>query len=99
MENHPKDRHVLAAAVACRADCLVTFNLKDFPVAATDRYEIEVIGPSAFLKRLLILDPALVEQRLRDQATAIQVPLNGLLERLEDSPSGFVSLLRKPPNS
>jgi hypothetical protein len=26
MENHPKDRHVLAAAVACRADCRVTFN-------------------------------------------------------------------------
>ena len=30
MENHPKDRHVLAAAVACHADYVVTFNLKDF---------------------------------------------------------------------
>jgi hypothetical protein len=40
MENHPKDRHVLAAAVACRADCLVTFNLKDFPSRAADRYKI-----------------------------------------------------------
>ena len=28
MTNDPKDRHVLAAAVACRADYLVTFNLK-----------------------------------------------------------------------
>jgi len=99
MENHPKDRHVLAAAVACRADCLVTFNLKDFPAAAAAQHKIEVIGPSAFLKRLLILDPALVEQRLRDQAAAINIPLNGLLERLEDSLPGFVSLLRKPPNS
>jgi len=30
MENHPKDRHVLAAAVACHAEYLVTLNLKDF---------------------------------------------------------------------
>lgn len=39
LTNHPKDRHVLAAAVACRADYLVTFNLKHFPPrsAATHR--------------------------------------------------------------
>jgi hypothetical protein len=37
---HPKDRHVLAAAVACRADCVVTFNLKDFPSRAVSRYKI-----------------------------------------------------------
>jgi hypothetical protein len=31
MDNHPKDRHVLAAALACKSDYLVTFNLRDFP--------------------------------------------------------------------
>lgn len=34
MRNHPKDRHVLAAAVRGHADVLVTFNLRDFPDTA-----------------------------------------------------------------
>ena len=48
MGNHPKDRHVLAAALACKADYLVTFNLRDFPATAGDL--TTVVGPSAFLK-------------------------------------------------
>src|SRR5690349_19351825 len=30
MDNHPKDRHVLAAAVRCQAHAIVTDNTKDF---------------------------------------------------------------------
>jgi predicted nucleic acid-binding protein len=37
MTNDPKDRHVLAAAVACSADTIITTNTKDFPPAATER--------------------------------------------------------------
>src|ERR1700722_2446349 len=68
MENHPGDRHVLAAAVACRADYLVTFNLKHFPASAASKYDIQVIGPSAFLGQLAAKDHAMVGERLRDQA-------------------------------
>jgi predicted nucleic acid-binding protein len=49
MTNHPKDRHVLAAAVAGRADVLVTENLKDFPPAAVARLGITVAGQDDFL--------------------------------------------------
>jgi hypothetical protein len=95
MKNHQKDRHVLAAAVACRADYLVTFNLKDFPSRVAGQYKIEVIGPSTFLKQLSILDHAVVEERLRDQAAAIGISINDLLGRLANSISGFVSSFGK----
>lgn len=66
MKNHPKDRHVLAAALASSADCVVTFNVKDFVPLSADVRKIAVIGPSAFLKQLTVLDRAVVEQRLRE---------------------------------
>ncbi len=49
MQNHPKDRHVLAAAVTDNVDMIVTNNTKDFPRAACDKYEIEVLSPDKFL--------------------------------------------------
>jgi predicted nucleic acid-binding protein len=95
MENHPGDRHVLAAAVACRADYLVTFNLKHFPVGTAAKHEVEVIGPSTFLNRLSVLDQMAVGERLSDQAAATGIPLNDLLDRLAVSVPGFVSGFRK----
>jgi hypothetical protein len=95
MQNHPKDRHVLAAAVACRADYVITFNLKHFTPHSADTHHVMAIGPSTFLKQLAVLDRAVVEERLRDQATAIGVSVNDLLDRLAGSVPGFVSILRR----
>jgi len=95
MKNHPKDRHVLAAAVACRADYVVTFNLKDFVPALSDAHTTAVIGPSTFLKQLAAVDRDVVEQRLREQAAAIGIRLKDLLDRLGDSAPAFISLLRE----
>ena len=37
----PNDRHVLAAAIVARADVIVTCNLRHFPEAALDPYDME----------------------------------------------------------
>jgi hypothetical protein len=59
MTNHPKDRHVLAAAVAGRADVLVTENLEDSPPGSVAHLEITVAGQDGFLSGLLELYPTL----------------------------------------
>src|ERR1700735_968201 len=69
MTNHPKDRHVLAAAVAGRADMLVTENLKDFPLRSVEHLEITVAGQDDFLLGLLELHPDAVRAALRRQAS------------------------------
>lgn len=49
MTNHPKDRHVLAAAARADAAVIVTANLKDFPAAALEPYQIDAVHPDDFL--------------------------------------------------
>jgi hypothetical protein len=43
------DRHVIAAAIRGRADCIVTANLRDFPAAALIELDIEITHPDDFL--------------------------------------------------
>jgi predicted nucleic acid-binding protein len=43
------DVHVLAAALAGHADCIVTANLKDFPAEVVAQLGIEVIHPDQFI--------------------------------------------------
>lgn len=53
----PDDVHVLAAARAGHADCIVTANLKDFPVAAVEPFGIEIIHPDQFIVAQWDIDP------------------------------------------
>lgn len=66
MTCHPKDRHVLAAAVRANADVLVTFNLKDYPPESTAAFDVEVIHPDEFLLDQIDLYPGLVLRTLRE---------------------------------
>ena len=56
----PDDRHVLAAAILCGADTIVTFNLRDFPEDALKPYGIEAQHPDEFLTYQLDLAPNVV---------------------------------------
>lgn len=51
------DRHVLAAAIAGHADCIVTANLKHFPATALDPFGLEAIDPDTFIINQWDLDP------------------------------------------
>ena len=58
----PDDRHVLAAAIHCRASSIVTFNLKDFPASCLAPYGIEAVHPDDFVADQIDLsEPAVCE--------------------------------------
>lgn len=52
------DRHVLAAAVAARADILCTDNIKDFPHEAMNAVGVELLNADALLARLVTVHPS-----------------------------------------
>ena len=52
----PNDVHVLSAAIAGHADCIVTTNLKDFPALVLDAYGLVALHPDDFIVAQLDLD-------------------------------------------
>jgi predicted nucleic acid-binding protein len=90
MDNHPKDRHVLAAAVKCGAQVIVTYNKRDFPAAATEPWGIEVQGPSTFLKYQYDLNPSIVVDKLHAQARDLGRTLSEQLAVLRKAAPAFV---------
>lgn len=97
MSNHPKDRHVAAAAVLAGAQFIVTHNLKDFPAAALEQYHIEAQPPDAFLTYLFDLAPERLLRIIREQADDLQRPplaIGDVLQSLEKHAPRFVARLR-----
>ena len=70
----PDDRHVLAAAIRCGADVIVTRNLKDFPEQALDPYGIEAQHPDDFLTQQLGLAPSVVCAAAKRQRQSLKKP-------------------------
>src|SRR5262245_8819984 len=48
----PNDRHVLAAALTCVADVIVTFNTSDFPPTALRPFGVAAVEPDTFAIQL-----------------------------------------------
>ncbi len=70
----PDDRHVLAAAMKCGAELIVTFNLKDFPKAALETYDVEAIHPDDFIVDVLDLNLASCIQAVREMRMSLKNP-------------------------
>jgi predicted nucleic acid-binding protein len=90
MKNDPGDRHVLAAAVRSHSELIVTYNRRHYPPASVQAWEIDVQGPSAFLRGLYDLDAGLFVGKLHEQAGAIGVSIQRLLLSLSKNVPGFV---------
>lgn len=60
LQNHKKDRHVLAAAIHGQATLIVTFNVKDFPEPALAPWGVKVAHPDEYLLALYEMHPAVV---------------------------------------
>lgn len=77
MTNHPKDRHVVAAAVKANAEVIVTFNLKDFPKEALEPFGVEAQHPDNFLLALCeSWTLSALAQIIKKQAEALRRPPN-----------------------
>lgn len=70
----PDDRHVLAAAMKCGAELIVTFNLKDFPPAVLETYDVEAIHPDDFISDVLDLNLASCIQAVREMRMSLKNP-------------------------
>ncbi len=79
----PNDRHVLAAAIKCQADVIVTNNLKDFPKDILSKYDIDVQSPDVFLNHLFDLNPPAFCSAVRQQRERLKNPNHTAEEMLE----------------
>ena len=93
MTNHPKDRHVLAMAVKCGASVIVTYNKRDFPADATERWGVDIQGPSTFLKYQYELNSSIVVDKLHAQARNLGRTLEQQLKVLRLAASTFVETI------
>jgi len=95
MQNDPKDRHVMAAAVKAGAQVITTSNLKHFvPLPAG----IEAQSPDEFLCNLYDLDPLVFIELLREQAADLVNPpvtFEEVLERLSRVVPDLVAAVRQ----
>jgi predicted nucleic acid-binding protein len=97
MENEPKDRHVLAAAVKVRAQVIVTANLLDFPESALAGYTLKAKSPDDFLLDLLSVDSVTMLKLIREQLADLRTPgatMDHLLAALTKQAPGFAETLR-----
>lgn len=94
-ENHPKDRHVLAAAISSGTETIVTFNVRDYPAETLAPFGIQARHPAEYLTILFDHDPAAVTHALHAMATKANRSVPELLARLAWSAGAFSRYVAK----
>jgi len=81
------DRHVLAAAITCRAEILMTMNLRDFPRSTLAQHHVSPLHPDAVLRTLFDRHPkkvAAATEQVRQKAEFLSgqnQPIRALLKK------------------
>lgn len=93
------DEHVLAAAIRCGAQAIVTFNTKDFPDEALAPFGMEAKHPDEFVLDAIGLQPGIVLRVVAQQADDLKSPPVSLGHLLDTLRAGgleqSVALLRE----
>ena len=96
------DRHVLAAAVHIKAECIVTLNLNDFPNSILQPHNIEAVLPDEFVMRLIQKRPDSVLKAVKLHRSRLFRPPKTVDEYLatleEQGLAKTVAFLRKHQN-
>lgn len=79
----PDDRHVLAAAIAGRADFIITKNLSHFPADRLAPFRIEAQHPDMFVRTLLDRDEATVLEAVAEHSASLQNPPKSVEQYLD----------------
>lgn len=68
------DIHVLATAIKCDADAIITFNLKDFPPKELAKHGIQAVHPDDFLVSKIESSPLKAVQAFENQLKNLKNP-------------------------
>lgn len=83
----PNDTHVLAAAIAGKADVLLTMNLKDFPTRTVSAHGVVRRDPDGMLREMFGENPQIVGQ--------VAENVRQVAERLSGEPQEMRKLMKK----
>jgi len=88
----PDDRHVLAAAIKCGANAIVTLNLKDFPTDVVAPFGIDILHPDDFVAYQIDMAPGAaclavkkMRQRLKNPIYTAPEYLSAIKPRLPNT--------------
>ena len=89
LKNDEKDRHVLAAAIQGNVTVIVSFNLKHFPDAALNPWNVQAVHPQDYLLTLYSMNPGVVLAKIADIANAHGGEMQDVLIHLGKSLPAF----------